>query len=100
MTDISSRQNNAFCIQLLQAQRHLYRQAKRFGAVQALLAAGTPIGAALVVAGYPTAAIWSAISGILVPILDNGILDPLQQKFREDAASIQEEFDTRVLELP
>jgi hypothetical protein len=68
MADISSRQNLLANIQRLAAQRRLYAVAKRISAVQALLAAATPIGAAVMVALDPNALIWSALLGIVVPI--------------------------------
>ena len=99
MADISSRQNDPATIQLLQAQRHLYRRAKRLSAVQVVLAAGTPIVAATAIALNPNAATWAALGGIVVALLDVGLLDPSQQGLREIAASVQEEFDCQVLQL-
>jgi len=98
--NISSRQNLPGNIQRLAAQRYLYSRAKHLSLLQAFLAGATPILAAIVVALRPSAEVWAAFAGVVVPLVDVGWLDPWQKRFREGAADIQEDFDCRVFELP
>ena len=99
MADIASRQNETQNLQLRRAQRYFYGQAKRLAGAQVVLAGATPIVSALAVAVNPAAAVWTAFAGIVVSLIDFGVLDLRQKHLRDLAASIQEELDCRVLEL-
>lgn len=100
MANIAVQQNLSVNLRRLAAQRQLYSVAKRVSAVQAFLAGVTPVASAVVVAFNPDAAIWSALIGIVLPILDTAALDPWQERFREQGAKVQEEFDCDVLDIP
>lgn len=100
MANIAEAQNDPENLQLLKAQRYRYGQAKRLAAVQALLAGTTPLVAAAVVSIDPTKRVWAALAGIVVSLVDGGLLDPYQRRLREVGASIQERFDCAVLGLP
>ena len=41
-----------------------------------------------------------ALGSIIVSIVDPGLLDPFQRRFRKAAATIQEQFDCTVLQMP
>jgi hypothetical protein len=97
---ITSRQNSPENIRLLAAQRSLYSRAKRFGAVQAFLAGLTPLVGAIAVALKPNADTWAAFAGIVIAFVDTLWLDPKQNGLRNLAASVQEYFDCKVLQLP
>ena len=76
MANISTSQNLQSNIRLLAAQWYLYSCAKRLSATQAFLAGATPITGAITVALWTEAQPWAALAGILVPLLDVGLLDP------------------------
>ena len=100
MTSIFAAQNRPCNIQRLTAQRHLYSIAKRLSVLQPLLAAVTSVAGAIAAALWSDAQPWVALAGFLVPLINLGWLDPWQHDFRRRAASVQEDFDCNVLELP
>jgi hypothetical protein len=97
---ITSRQNSPANMRLLAAQRSLYSRAKRLVALQAFLAGLTPVVGAIAVAMRPDLDVWAAVTGIVVTFLDTVWLDPRQASLRDLAASVQEDFDCSVLQLP
>lgn len=100
MVDISTTQNQPQNIQRLAAQRYLYSRAKRLLTIQVLLAGTTPLAGSIAVALCTGAQSWAVLTGILATLLDRLYLDPSQCRFRELAATIQEDFDCIVLSLP
>ena len=100
MANISTTQNLLPNIQRMAAQRYLYSCAKRLSAIQALLAGATPVAGAVAVALWTEAQPWVALAGVLVLFLGTLWLDPWQDRLREAAANIQEDFDCTVLNLP
>ncbi len=100
MASISHVQNEPCNIRRLSAQRYLYSRTKRVALLQPLLAGATAVGGAGCVAVSPEALPWVALAGILVPLINIGVLDPLQDHFRSSAANMQEDFDCHVLGLP
>ena len=99
MADITTRQNESESLQLSRAQRYFYARAKRLSLVQIALAGSTPIVSAVAAAINPVVSAWTALAGIVVSLVDFGVLDLQQRRFRKLAGSIQEEFDCRVLDL-
>ena len=100
MADISTTQNLLPNIQLLAAQRYLYSYAKRLSVIRPLLAGATLIVGSVAGALWTEAQPWAALAGIIVALLNGICLDSLQDRFRKDAANIQEDFDCNVLNLP
>ena len=99
MVDISTTQNQPQNIQRLAAQRYLYSRAKRLLTIQVLLAGTTPLAGSIAIALCAGAQSWVVLMGILATLLDRFYLDPGQCRFREMAATIQEDFDCIVLSL-
>jgi hypothetical protein len=97
---ITTRQNSPENIRTLAAQRCLYSRAKRLATIQVFLAGLTPIVGAIAVALKPAADTWAAFAGIVVAFVDTIWLDPKQKGLRNLAASVQEHFDCKVLQLP
>ena len=100
MASISDAQNRPCNIQRLRAQRHLYSIAKCLAALQPVFAGITSVAGAVAVALSAEAQPWVALTGILVLLINTGLLDPWQHHFRRVAANIQEDFDCNVLGLP
>jgi len=97
---ITSRQNLPENIRLLAAQRCLYSRAKRLAGLQAFVAGLTPVVGAIAIALKPNSDVWAAFAGIVVALVDTIWLDPRQSKLRNLGASVQEDFDCNVLQLP
>ncbi len=100
MAYITTTQNLLPNIQRLAAQRYLYSRAKRLSTIQALLAGVTPVASATAIAFWTEAQPWAALAGVFVLFLGALWLDPWQDRHREAAADIQEDFDCNVLSLP
>lgn len=96
---IGDRQNTPDNLQLLAAQRVFYAKAKKLAAIQAWLAGGVPIIAAVMTGFYPKSVGWAAIIGIAVALADTCFLDPKQSELRKCAANTQEKFDCEVLQI-
>ncbi len=99
MADISTTQNLLPNIQRLAAQRYLYSCAKCLSTIQALLAGATPVASAVIVVFWTEAQPWAALAGVLVLFLGTLWLDPWEDRLREAAAGMQEDFDCNVLDL-
>lgn len=100
MNDIQQKQNAPAQIRLLQAQRHLYRIAKRVLGCQIVLTVAVPIIGVLASLSWPNLRGGVAFASLLIAIFDVALIDRLQRALRKKAATIQEEFDCQVLGLP
>jgi hypothetical protein len=100
MANVPFDQNSPENIPLLRASRALYARAKRIAAIQVLLAVVIPVAGAFVALVAPSLKAYFALYGILVALLDTCVLDRLQRRTTRRAARTQEEFDSRVLDLP
>lgn len=96
---ILERQGHEHALRLLAAQRHLYRDAKHVLALQILLVVILPGVLSAVALGYPGTRPWAAIGALAVLVLDVLIWEPRLRTKRQQAASIQEEFDCLVFDL-
>ena len=81
----------------LAAQRQLYSDAKRIQAIQIIFVFVPPI-LTILVACHLFAAVWAAISGIIIACLFLRF-DSQQQSLKQKASKVQELFDCDVLEL-
>lgn len=92
-------QNEAKQLDRLAAKTFTYAQAEAIEWLQAAL----PVINALVwpgiLAAKPEATVWAAFCGLILPLADTAVLDPLQKHWKAQAAKIQEVFDCEVLDL-
>ncbi|MEW8230331.1 MAG: S-4TM family putative pore-forming effector [Candidatus Thiodiazotropha endolucinida] len=86
-------------IELLAAQRNIYSRAKNITGFQMILSAPVAICAAVTTIMRPELNGYIALWGILVVVFDLFVFTPWVTKLRENAARIQELFDTKVLGL-
>ncbi|MEQ6290615.1 S-4TM family putative pore-forming effector [Vogesella sp. GCM10023246] len=86
-------------IELLAAQRNLYSKAKNIIGIQMLLSVPIAIGAAITTILKPEFKGYVALWGILVVVFDLFVFTPWVKNLRDNAARVQELFDTRVLGL-
>lgn len=97
---IKSRQNDANALRLLIAQRRLYRRAKRWLALRWIGMVVIGIGAPVVSILWPSLAVASgAIAGLWL-FLGRTLLVFLQSATTTKAASVQEQFDFYVFQMP
>src|SRR6266566_1619682 len=97
---IPQRQNSETNLRRLEAQRQSYSEAKRFVALQVVLAVPAPLGWSAVAAIWPATAVWAAFWGIGSSILDAILFEFLIDSKKRTAARIQELFDCDLFELP
>ena len=97
MNKIPETQLEPIQLKRLAAQRQLYSDAKRIQAIQIIFVFVPPILTVLV-AYHFLAAVWAAISGIIIACLFL-LFDSQQQSLKQKAAKIQELFDCDVLGL-
>lgn len=86
-------------IDLLAAQRSLYSRAKRIVGFQMVISGPVAICAAITSILKPELKGYVALWGILALVFDLFVFTPWVKKLRENAARVQELFDTRVLAL-
>lgn len=99
MNDIPERQNSPHLLQYLAAQRQLYSENKRWTGVWFIGSVVIAILGAGAVAFTPTVNALIVFAWLLVVLIELLAL-PLITKKRSQAASIQELFDTELLQLP
>lgn len=97
---ITSEQNTDKQLQRLAAQRQLYATAKKVFGWEVFIGGPVAIAGAVLVIIFPAFKVYVASWGILVTLSFLYWLTPWQKKLRSSAASIQEEFDCDVLQLP
>lgn len=96
---IVQRQEMPENIELLAAQRNIYSRAKNIIGFQMLLSIPIAICAAITTIVKPELKGFVALWGILVVVFDLFVFTPWVKKLRDNAARIQEVFDTKVLGL-
>lgn len=97
---IGKRQNTQPQIERLGAQRHLYSEAKRVFAWQIALVGPLSIVSAVIAIYSLEYAAYAALLGVVALVADDLWLDRRQERLREAAARVQENFDCDVLQLP
>jgi SMODS-associating 4TM effector domain len=96
---IVQRQDLPENIERLAAQRNIYSRAKNIIGLQMMLSVPIAICAAITTIVKPELKGYMALWGILVVVFDLYVFTPWVKKLRENAARIQELFDTKVLSL-
>jgi hypothetical protein len=96
---IVQRQEMPENIELLAAQKNIYSRAKNIIGLQMMLSIPIAICAAITTIVAPELKGYVAIWGILVVVFDLFVFTPWVKKLRDNAARIQELFDTKVLGL-
>lgn len=86
-------------IELLAAQRNIYSRAKSIIGLQMILSVPIAIFAVIAAIVKPDLKGYVALWGILVVVFDLFVFTPWTKKLRDNAARIQELFDTKVLGL-
>lgn len=97
---IPETQNTEQQLERLAAQRTLYSRAKTVAGIQAIVSVPAAIAWSFIANVYPSMRPWAALWGLVIAIIDVGLLDALQSGSQKDAAKIQEAFDCAVLDLP
>lgn len=100
MARISATQNQSLNLKRLVAQRYLYSRAKWISCIQAILVSVIPIAATIATAMHSEGRYWGALACLVAIPLEGVFLEWLKRQDRERAATIQEDFDCNVLELP
>jgi hypothetical protein len=98
MESINKIQNTNHCIELLAAQRVIYREAKKYRTIRIVGSFGLTIIAPVVILFFPELKITLGIVGGIWTIMAFLISARESSKVKE-AATIQEEFDTLTFEL-
>lgn len=97
---IGTTQNTEKQLLRLAAQRQLYATAKKIFGWEVFIGGPVAVAGAVLVLIFPESKVYVASWGVLVTLSVLFWLAPWQKKLRNAAASIQEEFDCDVLELP
>jgi SMODS-associating 4TM effector domain len=100
MNHILTLQNAEPQLRLLRARRYTYLIGKRLLSLQVFLTVGVPVIGALGVLFWPNLKAYVAIASLVIAILDVTLFDRVQRTLRKRAATMQEQFDCIVLELP
>lgn len=95
---IGVKQNSQPMLDLLQAMRQAYTNAKRIGQYQLALSVSAGLGV-VVIHFFSSAKAWVGLWGVLAVLID-AVLEPRSKRVHETGAQIQEMFDEHVLELP
>lgn len=96
---IVQRQEAPESIELLAAQRNMYSKAKNIIGLQMVLSVPVAICAAITTIVKPELKGYMALWGILIVVFDLFVFTPWVKKLRDNAARIQELFDSKVLGL-
>ncbi|MGL6528352.1 S-4TM family putative pore-forming effector [Aeromonas hydrophila] len=97
--NILKEQETSRSIELLAAQKNIYSRAKNIIGLQMFLSVPVAICAAAIVMLKPEFKGYVAIWGLLVVVFDLFVFTPWVKKLRDNAARIQEVFDTKLFEL-
>ncbi|WP_146210281.1 S-4TM family putative pore-forming effector [Vitiosangium sp. GDMCC 1.1324] len=98
--DIGVRQDLEENLERLAALRALYSRAKSVRGASALVATLLAVASPLVTLYWPKGSAGLALGALVWALVELVLLDGLEEKNRQEAALIQEEFDTRVFGLP
>ena len=99
MNNIPQEQNKQPRLDLLAAQRQLYSDAKFWQAVNIVTVVLVVVVSSILVAVFPSLAVYAAIWGAIATLLDVLFLSRLQKSIQEKAAQVQQDFDCQVLEF-
>lgn len=99
---IAVRQNEEKAIAMLAAQRQLYNDAKKLGAISVVLSVWLPFAMSLILLILPEESIWKSVSYILaiVSMLFSFVVDKHIDDKKKLAAFIQQKFDVYVYNMP
>lgn len=97
--NIIERQDLPENIELLAAQKNIYSRAKNIIGIQMILSVPVAICAAITTIVKPELNGYIALWGILIVLFDLFVFTPSVKKLQDNAARIQELFDTKVLGL-
>lgn len=97
---IQERQSEDRMVDLLAAQRQMYRDAKRLRRVRLVASIGLALLAPVLVVWWKDATAVLGAAAAVALILNRAFLGPWELQRRQQAVAIQEEFDTYVLDLP
>jgi hypothetical protein len=97
---IRETQNTKQQLEYLAAQRFLYSRAKLCAGLQAGLSVPLAIAWSVGANVYPDLKPWAALWGLLIAMIDQGLLEGWQSGSKQLAAKVQEVFDCAVLKLP
>jgi len=100
MKKISEAQNEEKQIRRLGAQREMYSRAKRIQFYHLLISVPVTVGIFLAAAIFPAFQKFAMYWGVIITLLDLGIIRRLETSLQQRAAKIQEEFDCEVLQIP
>jgi hypothetical protein len=97
---IPTDQNKAESIEVLRASRQVYDQAKMIGTIQRVLAVSSALIGPVVSAFWPAARVWAGLYGAIALLIDVIFLEPSAKMKQATGAKIQEQFDTKIYDLP
>jgi hypothetical protein len=100
VNNIQSAQNHPDCIALLRARRRITGRAKLIQGCYVLFSIAVPFTNVFVPSNEITLKAALALISILMLLLDVAWLGPWQNSLVKHSAILQEDFDTKVLELP
>jgi hypothetical protein len=99
MNNIPQQQNLQRRLELLAAQRQLYSDAKNLQIISVIISVPVVIAWSILVALFPTLAVYAALWGIIATFLELLVFSRLQKSTQEKAAKIQQIFDCEVLQF-
>jgi hypothetical protein len=99
MNNIPQEQNLQRRLELLAAQRQLYSDAKNLQIISVIISVPVVIAWSILVALFPTLAVYAALWGIIATFLELLVFSRLQKSTQEKAAKIQQIFDCEVLQF-
>lgn len=97
--EINVRQNAEDNLERLAAQRSLYSKAKLVRLVVVVSAIGIAVGSTVAALYFAKASPGFGLAGLLLALIEILFLDGLEESYRQKAAAMQEDFDTRVFGL-
>lgn len=100
MKKISEAQNEEKQILRLAAQREMYSQAKRIQLYHLITSVPLTVAVFLTAVFFPGFQKYAAYWGVIITLLDLGIIRRLETSLQQRAAKIQELFDCEVLQIP
>jgi hypothetical protein len=99
MNSIPQEQNTQRSLDLLAAQRQIYSDAKGLQTVSVIMSVPVVVAWSILVALFPPLAVYAALWGIIVALLEFLYFSRLQQSTQEKAAKIQQIFDCEILQF-
>jgi hypothetical protein len=100
MNDITSKQSQPELVALLRARDRTYHAAKSTQGRLVFVTIGLAVMSVLLAPAIPQIRPYLAFAALLLLMLDTGIIERLQKDRVKRGAKLQEEFDTKVLDMP